>query len=255
MKRAIVNAISTPAAKRTDISTVHDELIIEAATVEADTFGRSWKSRWSRRCAISSRRCRSRWKRRFAKHGTRNDSDHYSVKQSIRDAQYRPRDYDAWLKSLTPAERAKLKAVGLDEPLMAANGNGISDKDLADSPWPLKPRYSWEVDEYLARENTGKTGKTHEMPPENGESRSPGKNDPEPIWEIVRRLIANSWVHQNAKLRPRLPRPGQRACCVLGDSMTAIAKRHGVSRAAVSKIAAVEFTEKSTCLPPAPCAV
>ena len=171
------------------------------------------------------------------------NSDHYSVKQSIRDAQYR-RDYDAWLKSLTPAERAKLKAVGLDEPLMAANGNGISDKDLADSPLASEtPDILGEVDEYLARENTGKTGKTHEMPP----SRSPGKNDPEPIWEIVRRLIGELMVQQNAKLALDCLALVS-GVSFLGDSMTAIAKRHGVSRAAVSK-RCVEFTEKFNMLP------
>jgi len=175
------------------------------------------------------------------------NSDHYSVKQSIRDAQYR-RDYDAWLKSLTPAERAKLKAVGLDEPLMAANGNGISDKDLADSPLASEtPDILGEVDEYLARENTGKTGKTHEMPPENGESRSPGKNDPEPIWEIVRRLIGELMVQQNAKLALDCLALVS-GVSFLGDSMTEIAKRHGVSRAAVSK-RCVEFTEKFNMLP------
>jgi len=175
------------------------------------------------------------------------NTDSYSVKQSIRDAQYR-RDYDAWLKSLTPVERAKLKAAGLDEPLLAANGNGMSDKDMADSPLASEtPDILGEVDDYLAEENTGKAVETHEKPQEDGESHGLGKNDPEPVWEIMRRLIGELMVQQNAKLALDCLALVS-GVSFLGDSMTAIAKRHGVSRAAVSK-RCVEFTEKFNMLP------
>lgn len=175
------------------------------------------------------------------------NTDSYSVKQSIRDAQYR-RDYNAWLKSLSPVERAKLKTVGLDEPLLAVNGNGISDRDMADSPLASEtPDILGEVDDYLARENSGMARETHEMPPECGDGRSPNKIDPDAIWEIVRRLIGELMVQQNAKLALDCLALVS-GVSFLGDSMTAIAKCHGVSRAAVSK-RCVEFTEKFNMLP------
>ena len=175
------------------------------------------------------------------------NSDHYTVKQAIRDAQYR-RDYDAWLKSLTPAERAKLKAVGLDEPLLAANGNGISDKDLADSPLASEtPDILGEVDDYLARENFGKTGETHEMQPEGEDSRSLNKIDPDAVWEVVRRLIGELLVQQNAKLALECLALVS-GVSFLGESMTDIARRHCVTRAAVSK-RCIELTEKLNMIP------
>ena len=176
------------------------------------------------------------------------NSDSYNVKQSIRDAQYR-RDYDAWLKSLSPAERAKLKAVGLDEPLLAVNGNGFSDHDLADSPLASEtPDILGEVDDYLALENVGKAMETHEKPREDGDGRSPIKCDPESVWEVVRRLIGELLVQKNAKLSLECLALVS-GVSFLGDSMTDIARRHGVTRAAVSK-RCIEMSEKLA-LPPA----
>ena len=43
-------------------------------------------------------------------------ADDYRPKQAARDAEYR-REYEAWVQSLPPKERAKLKAAGLEEPL------------------------------------------------------------------------------------------------------------------------------------------
>ena len=162
------------------------------------------------------------------------NSDSYSVKQSVRDAQYR-RDYDAWLKSLSPLERAKLKAVGLDEPLLSVNGNGISDHDLADSPLASEtPDILGEVDENLALENAGKAVETHGMPSEGGDGRSPIKNDPEVVWEIVRRLIGELIIQKNAKLALECLALVS-GVSFLGDSMTEIARRHRMTRAAISK--------------------
>jgi hypothetical protein len=175
------------------------------------------------------------------------NTDSYSVKQSIRDAQYR-RDYDAWLKSLSPAERAKLKAAGLDEPLLAVNGNGISDHDLADSPLASEtPDILGEVDDYLAGKNAGKAVETHGMPSEDGDGPSPNKIDPEAVWDVMRRLIGELMGQQNAKLALDCFALVS-GVSFLGDSMSDIARRHGVSRAAVSK-RCVEFTEKFNMLP------
>lgn len=95
-------------------------------------------------------------------------ADAYIIKQAARDAQYR-RDYDAWLKSLPPAELAGLKAAGLDEPLLPRNGNGICDHDLADSPLASEtPDIAGEVDDYLALKGTGRPVETHEQAKECG---------------------------------------------------------------------------------------
>ena len=175
------------------------------------------------------------------------NSDSYSVKQSVRDAQYR-RDYAVWIKSLSPVELAKLKKVGLDEPLLAASGTGISDKDLADSPLASEtPDIAGEVDNYLALENSGMTGETHEMPPECGDGRSPNKIDPDAIWEVIRRLIGELLVQQNAKLALDCLALVS-GISFLGESMTDIARRHCVTRAAVSK-RCIELTEKLNMIP------
>ena len=179
--------------------------------------------------------------------GREMNADTYTFKQAARDAQYR-RDYDTWLKSLSRAQLARLKAAGLDEPLMPGNGNGMSDQDLADSPLASEtPDIAGEVDAYLALENTGKPVETHEMAKEGGVKDEPCKTDPDAIWEIVRRLIGELMVQRNAKLALE--------CLALvsgvsfiGDSMSDIARRHGVTRAAVSK-RCVEMSEKLNMLP------
>ena len=61
-----------------------------------------------------------------------DESDDYRPKQAARDAEYR-REYAAWLASLTPAERARVKAAGLAEPVRDEHGYGsnFSERDLA----------------------------------------------------------------------------------------------------------------------------
>ena len=171
----------------------------------------------------------------------------YSLKQSVRDAQYR-RDYDAWLKTLSPAERAKLKSAGLDEPLLGVNGNGHSDHDLADSPLASEtPDILGEVDDCLAGENFGRASETHGKPEESEGCPSAIKNDPEAVWEVVRRLIGELIVQRNAKLALECLALVS-GVSFLGDSMTDIARRNGVTRAAVSK-RCCEMTEKLNMLP------
>ena len=174
-------------------------------------------------------------------------ADYYSVKQSVRDAQYRS-DYDAWLKTLSPVERAKLKAAGLDEPLLAMNGNGHSDHDLADSPLASEtPDIVGEVDDFLAKETAGMPLETHEKPREGGDGPGAIKDDPEAVWEVVRRLIGELMIQRDTKLALECLALVS-GVSFLGDSMTEIARRHGVTRAAVSK-RCCEMTEKLNMLP------
>ena len=145
----------------------------------------------------------------------------YSQRQKTRDAQYQ-REYRAWIKSLPADERRKLEAQGLSEPDVARHGNGSANGDAADSP--------------LMRD-----GDDPAVVPE---------PDPEPaehtcyaefVWDTVRRVMGEVLSHANARLTAE--------CIALvsglsytGSSMTEIAIRHGITRAAVSK-RCVELTE------------
>ena len=61
------------------------------------------------------------------------NSDDYAKKQARRDADYE-RDYEAWVKSMTPAERREAEKLGLLKPCLQRHGNGAADHDIADSP-------------------------------------------------------------------------------------------------------------------------
>ena len=155
--------------------------------------------------------------------------DDYSQRQKARDAEYE-RQYKAWIKSLPPDERRKLEAQGLAEPDIQRHGNGSAKGDAADSP--------------LMRQGDDPAL----MPePEPDSRRAPNDVqqqptcDTETAWSTARHVLGEVLNHANARLTAE--------CIALvsgliysGDSMTAIAKRHGISRAAVSK-RCVELTE------------
>ena len=152
--------------------------------------------------------------------------DEYSSKQSMKDAAY-AREYKAWLASLTPEERRHVAELGLDAPMLPKDGGGWLDQDAADSPLASVPPAPI-VEEELVK-NSGPAIGTEE------------------VWDILRRLIGELLAERNARLSLE---------CIalvsglsfLGDSMTAIARRHGVTRAAVSK-RCVELTERLNVLP------
>ena len=151
------------------------------------------------------------------------NSDDYSRKQKARDAEYE-REYKAWIQSLPPAERRKLEAQGLAEPDVARHGNGSAKGDAADSP--------------LMREGDDPAVMPEPEPePIDGE----GTCDTESVWASLRRVLGEILCHDNARLTAE--------CIALvsglsytGSSMTEIAERHGITRAAVSK-RCVELTE------------
>ena len=136
---------------------------------------------------------------------------------SLRDGSYK-----AWIKSLPADERRKLEAQGLTKPDVARHGNGSAKGDAADSP--------------LMRE-----GDDPMLLPEPEPDSLCAPNDTESAWATARHVLGEVLNHANARLTAE--------CIALvsgliysGDSMTAIAKRHGISRAAVSK-RCVELTE------------
>jgi hypothetical protein len=157
-------------------------------------------------------------------------SHSYSDKQSARNAAY-AREYEDWLRTLTPPEREALAAQGLDKPLIEerpASGCGF-DNDFANSPaascQPEEPAIATAPPQPIDR----------------------GGLSDEHLWDILRRLIGEILTLPNRSLTVE--------CLAVvsglsysGDSMSAIAGRHKVTRAAVSK-RCVELTERLDLLP------
>jgi hypothetical protein len=149
--------------------------------------------------------------------------DDYSQRQKAKDAEY-ARQYKAWIDSLPPDERRKVEAKGLATPDVAHHGNGSAKGDAAESP--------------LMREGDDPM-LLPEPEPEPDLRCAP--NDTESAWATARHVLGEVLNHSNARLTAE--------CIALvsgliysGDSMTDIAQRHGVTRAAVSK-RCVELTE------------
>jgi hypothetical protein len=148
--------------------------------------------------------------------------DTYAKRQAQRDAQYE-REYRAWIDSLSPEERRELKRQGLDRPNLARHGSGAAAGDAAES-------------------SHMRQGDDPAILPD--DAPEPGSHIPcgnEAVWAALRRMIGEVISHNNARLTAE--------CLALvsglsysGSSMTQIAKRHGVTRAAVSK-RCVELTE------------
>ncbi|MDH4454556.1 MAG: hypothetical protein QE570_15390 [Verrucomicrobiota bacterium] len=149
-----------------------------------------------------------------------NESPSYAARQRERDDKYRC-EYAEWIKSLPPEERERVKAMGLDKAYLPS-GSGGAVKDAAES----------------SRARCEDAPITEDEPPAAG--TSPAALDVDQLaqddapHEIMRRLIGEMLMQSNASLSLE--------CLALvtglayrGDSMTAIAERHGVTRAAVSK--------------------
>jgi hypothetical protein len=148
--------------------------------------------------------------------------DDYSRKQKVRDSQYE-REYRAWIASLPAEERRALEAQGLASPSLAIHGTGAAKGDAADSP--------------LMRQGDDPAL----LPEPEPEPDADDSCHPEQIWDTVRRVLGEILCHHNARLTAE--------CIALvsglsytGSSMTEIAQKHGITRAAVSK-RCVQLTE------------
>ena len=147
----------------------------------------------------------------------------YHSRQRDMDDDYR-REYQQWISSLPPEERRKVKEMGLDKAYLPS-GSGGATKDAAESS-----RARCE-DAPIAEDEPGAACAA-------GAAQAPLDveqlaRDDAPH-EIMRRLIGEMLMQSNASLSLE--------CLALvtglayrGDSMTEIAERHGVTRAAVSK--------------------
>ncbi len=140
----------------------------------------------------------------------------YEIRQRSRDEDYR-KAYGEWVASLPPEERERLGELGLDRASVPGAGTGAPSRDLAESS--------------MACCGPEEIVEAEPQPPTTPSLDEP---DPERLHDLLRRLVGELIGQDNARLSLE--------CLALvtglsyyGDSMTDIAKRHGVTRAAVSK--------------------
>ena len=161
-------------------------------------------------------------------------SESYVARQRERDERYQ-REYAEWISSLPPEERRKVKDMGLDKAYLPS-GSGGATKDAAESS-----RARCE-DSYEEPEEPASNAPAHqECSLIEPCSHHPQTADTEGLHDLLRRLVGEMVSQSNARL--------SLDCLALvtglaydGDSMTEIAKRHDVTRAAVSK-RCVELTQ------------
>ena len=155
------------------------------------------------------------------------EPDDYLPRQNQHDTAYR-REYAAWLASLTPDAFARVKAAGLDQPVRDDRGTGsnFSERDLAESS--------------LAAAESNPLDSIEPACDQPGYQAQ--RTDAEEVWDVVRRLLGELLVQKNAKLALECLALTS-GVSFLGDSMTDIARRHGLTRAAVSK-RCVELAQK-----------
>ena len=151
------------------------------------------------------------------------DVQSYEIRQRDLDAIY-SREYREWMASLPPEERSKLKELGLDKAYLPS-GSGGATKDAAESSLARCEDSHEQLD----------AGAASPMPL--GEVTMDGESQ----HDLLRRLVGEMLGQSNASLSLE--------CLALvtglaydGDSMTEIARRHEVTRAAVSK-RCVELTQ------------
>ena len=148
-------------------------------------------------------------------------SDDYSKKQALKDAAY-AREYREWFASRPPDEQRRMVELGLAEPLHDADGYGWGNTDAADFPEASeKPKLPLEAEE---------------VPVEVAAIEN------ETVLDILRRLIGELLAERNARLSLECLALAT-GFSYLGGTMTDIAQRHGVTRAAVSK-RCVELIER-----------
>ena len=160
-------------------------------------------------------------------------AEDYAKRQTVRDAQHAAA-YRQWFAARPPAEQARLKALGLDKADVTYHGSGMSDRDMAESP------LASEEPDIIAQ-----------IEPERASELSDAATSAdidERVLDVLRRLLGEVLTQKNARLTLECLALACGLRTLQGESMTSIAKRHGLSRAAVSK-RCVDITDKLN-LPP-----
>lgn len=151
----------------------------------------------------------------------------YARRQSAKDAEYE-REYRSWIESLPADERKEFEKAGLATPCLQRHGNGSPDRDLADSPLAS---HTPDIAALVDHEPTGDT--------------APEMRD---ATEALRHLVADLLSEGNTRLTLECLAVALGLSAYNGESMTEIAKRHGITRAAVSK-RCVDITERLNLTP------
>lgn len=152
-------------------------------------------------------------------------SDDYARRQAKRDATY-AKAYTDWIAAMPPEERRKMAELGLDAPMLAPHGNGAPTGDVADSPRASVPPAPIREPE------------PHRPPVES--IRAAAMDE---ATRILRHLVADILCEGNARLTLDCVSIALGLAAYQGESMTDVANRHGVTRAAVSK-RCVDIVEK-----------
>lgn len=140
--------------------------------------------------------------------------DDYSSRQSAKDAQYE-RDYIAWVDSLPQKEREELERQGLAKPMVARHGNGAPDKDMAESALASHTPDIAALVDHEPEENCGRHTRD--------------------ATDILRHFVADLLSEGNTRLTVECLAVALGLSAYDGETMTDIAIRHGITRAAVSK--------------------
>jgi hypothetical protein len=148
--------------------------------------------------------------------------DDYSKRQSAKDAAYE-RDYQAWVDSMSLDERREAEKLGLLKPCLQRHGNGAPDHDMADSP--------------LASHTPDIAALVDHEPEDRGEASTRNVTD------VLRHFVADLLSEGNTRLTIECLAIALGLSAYDGETMTDIAKRHGITRAAVSK-RCVDITER-----------
>jgi hypothetical protein len=153
--------------------------------------------------------------------------DEYSTRQAARDADYE-RNYRDWVRSLPPEEQRQLEKQGLALPMVARHGNGAPNHDMAESSRASHtPDIAALVDhEQKDREETSMHNVT----------------------DVLRHFVADLLSEGNTRLTVECLAIALGLSAYEGETMTEIAQRHGITRAAVSK-RCVDITQRLN-LPP-----
>jgi hypothetical protein len=145
--------------------------------------------------------------------------ENYHQRQAEADQEYQ-QAYTAWLNSMAPQERQQLAALGLDSPEIPKRSAGIG--------------LSCDAAEQSSAQCLDEIP---EPDPEQGISEADLR-----VCEVIQKLIGELIVDRNPALAVECLALTS-GICYEGSSMIAIAKRHGLTRAAVSK-RCVELAER-----------
>ena len=175
-----------------------------------------------------------------------SDSSSYQSRQRARDDDYR-RQYEQWVATLPEDERRNLQAMGVDAPSLPGPSGGTLRDAATSSRARCEDEFNDEEDEADQDADHEPEAAEHSAPDSAPDAASsPCSNGPQPadgehLHDVLRRLVGELIGLDNSNLSVH--------CLALvtgltyeGNSMTAIAEQHGVTRAAVSK-RCVELTQ------------